>query len=296
MTPSGLAGQSEPAPAKINLALHVTGRRGDGYHLLDTLVVFADVGDRLSLEQAGSGLNVSVRGPFADRLPDTPDNLVERAARLLAIHAGVDVSSQGIGIVLEKMLPVAAGLGGGSADAAAALRLLNRHWHLDLDLRELAELGGKLGADVPMCVYSQPLRAKGIGDVVEPVAGLADLPLVLVNPGIPVFTKEVFACLQQVDNPPLPDIGGLAGGIAAYLRQTRNDLQAAAIEQVPEIAAVIADLEATPGCLLARMSGAGASVFALFETWLQATDTARALAAKRPGWWAAPTRSIAPLR
>ncbi len=268
---------SERAPAKINLHLHVVGRRSDGYHLLDSLVVFADAADVLTVEPA-DGLSLAVTGPFAAGLDGEADNLVLRAARALASSAGVDAAGR---LVLEKNLPVASGIGGGSADAAAALRLLARFWGIDSRLETLA---AGLGADVPVCVMSRPALMSGIGEVLSPAPPLPAAGMVLVNPGVAVSTPSVFRAREggfsAVADWPAggwPD----AESLAASLRETANDLEAPALRLAPVIGAALAALRAAPGCLLARMSGSGATCFGLFAD----AAVARAAAIERPGWW-----------
>ena len=242
---------TEAAPAKLNLALHVTGRRDDGYHLLDSLVAFAGFGDRLSFEPGP--LSLAIDGPFASALPQDGDNLCLRAARLAGGAAQ---------ITLTKHLPVASGIGGGSADAAAVLRGLARMGHA------LPDETWRLGADVPVCLASAPARMSGIGEAVVPLPPLPLVPLVLVNPGIPVATPQVFAALDRRDNaplPPLPDFRD-AATLTGWLRETRNDLQAPAIRIAPVIADVLRALQSA-GADFARMSGSGASARAIEMTW-----------------------------
>ncbi|WP_371060622.1 4-(cytidine 5'-diphospho)-2-C-methyl-D-erythritol kinase [Rhodosalinus sp. 5P4] len=259
------------APAKINLALHVTGRRADGYHLLDSLVVFADLGDTL---RAAPGATTSLRvtGPMARGVPDGPENLVLRAAALIGVGAELE---------LEKHLPAAAGIGGGSSDAAATLRALSR-------LSGCAVPGdaATLGADVPVCLAARPARMRGIGETVEPVAALPALAAVLVNPGVSLSTPEVFARLAQRENPPLPTPlprWADAAALVRWLSAQRNDLEAPARALAPVVGEVLAALSASPGCALARMSGSGATCFGLFPDREGAETAAAALA--RPGWW-----------
>lgn len=272
----GLVLDHEDAPAKVNLALHVTGRRADGYHLLDTLVVHGGGADRIFLldrrpSPTGSaefGVDLAIVGPRAAGLAAGDDNLVVRAARLLAAEAerrGRTVPS--VALRLDKHLPVASGVGGGSSDAAATLRLLDRHWRLDLGRARLAELALPLGADVPMCVWGAPLRARGIGEEIELLPDLPPFRLELADPGVPVATPAVFRALKQRDNPPLPEMPARFPDVHAlvdWLAGTRNDLEAAAIDCAPAIVDTLADLGARPGCLMARMSGSGATCFGLF--------------------------------
>lgn len=275
----------EIARAKVNLALHITGRRPDGYHDLDTLVAFPEVGDRLSVTPADD-FSLEVDGPFAAAVPTDDTNLVLRAARLLAETAGL--SGRGARFRLTKALPVASGIGGGSADAAAALRLLNRLWGLALDLPALAALSRPLGADLPICVLSTPARATGIGHEIEPLPALPAVAFLLVNPGVPVATPDVFRALERRDNAPLPAGAAAwrdARDLAEWLAATRNDLEPAAQRVAPVIGEVVAGLAAAPGALLVRLSGSGATAFALFATADEAAAAATRLARTRPSWW-----------
>jgi 4-diphosphocytidyl-2-C-methyl-D-erythritol kinase len=276
---TGRAAETEAAPAKVNLTLHVAGRRADGYHLLDSLVVFAGgVADRVTVAEAPE-LSLTVTGPFAASVPAGGDNLVLRAARAFG-------PGRGAAITLEKILPVASGIGGGSADAAAALRALSRLWGLPLPPSE-AVLA--LGADVPVCLAGRPVRMRGVGEVLEPLPGPVPVHLLLVNPGVPVQTPQVFAGLAEACNPPMPAIPpfGDAAAVARFAALCRNDLQPPATALVPAIAEVTAAIAATEGCLLARMSGSGATCFGLYAD-AEARDAARAgLARRHPGWWVA---------
>ncbi len=267
------------ARAKVNLCLHVTGRRGDGYHLLDSLVVFADVGDRVSVV-AADRLGLTITGPMAGSLPVAEDNLVLRAARLFG-------AGHGAAITLDKVLPVASGIGGGSADAAATLRALAALWGTGLPplSRVLS-----LGADVPVCLAGVPARMEGVGEVITPVPGLPAAWLVLINPGVGVATPDVFGGLSRRDNPPLPrTLPALRGvaELAAFLQMQRNDLEPAAMLLAPVVAQVKSALAAQQGCLLARMSGSGATCFGLFADPLSAASAARAVRTAQPGWWVA---------
>ena len=280
----------EAAPAKLNLDLLVTGRRGDGYHELDSLVVFADVGDALAFAPAAT-LELEPAGPFAAELPASGENIVARAARRLAAQAGIAPAAR---IVLDKRLPVAAGIGGGSADAAAALRGLRRLWRLALDDAALGELGLGLGADVPVCLRGAPARMRGIGERLEPLPGLPPLDLVLVNPRRPLATAAVFKALRLErfsrradDLPPALDRRDLV----ALLARSRNDLEAPVRALLPAIGEALALLAADPACGLARMSGSGPTCFGVFPDATAAQDAAARLAAARPGWWVAACRS-----
>jgi 4-diphosphocytidyl-2-C-methyl-D-erythritol kinase len=272
------------AAAKINLYLRVTGRRADGYHLVDGLVGFGDIGDRLWVERARS-LSLSIGGPEAPELEAAgEDNLVLRAARRLAGHAGIAPRAA---IRLEKNLPVAAGLGGGSSDAAAALRALAALWQIPIGEAELCRLGVALGADLPVCLYAGPAWVGGIGEMVEPVPDLPEAGLLLVNPRRKVSTAAVFAAWRGPFSAaarfsPMPaDAAALAGALSSR----GNDLAAAAIGLVPEIAAVLKALAGLDGALLVRMSGSGASCFALFSERAQAEMAHGELAAAYPNWW-----------
>ena len=268
----------ETAYAKLNLALHVRRREADGYHAIETVFAFAADGDALTLaEQPG----LRVTGPFAAALEDGADNLVLRAARGFAAAFGVEES----GFTLDKRLPVAAGIGGGSADAAAALRLLCRRHGIDPADPRIAALGETLGADVPACIGSRAARGMGRGERLAPAELRADLPLLLVNPRVPLATGKVFAAWDGIDRGPLGDSDALAAALAG-----RNDLEPPAIGLLPVIATLLALLARQAGVMLARMSGSGATCFALFDT-VAARDAAdRAVAAAEPGWWRLATR------
>jgi 4-diphosphocytidyl-2-C-methyl-D-erythritol kinase len=267
----------EHAPAKVNLFLHVTGRRADGYHLLDSLAVFADAHDRIEAEHADT-LSLTIDGPFGHALTAEPDNLVLRAARTLADATGARPAAA---LRLTKHLPVASGIGGGSADAAATLRALSRLWGVEIP----ATLAASLGADVPVCMASRACRMQGIGEILLPAPALPACGLVLVNPGVAVSTPAVFRARTDGFSPQanLPDSWPNLTDMAADLACLDNDLQAPAEALCPAIAEVLAALLAHSQCLLARMSGSGATCFALTETPLQAEQTALSLA--RPGWW-----------
>jgi 4-diphosphocytidyl-2-C-methyl-D-erythritol kinase len=334
---------TEAAPAKINLHLHVVGRRPDGYHLLDSLVVFAAIGDQLTVSPA-QDLSLSVTGPFAGALAAEADNLVLRAARALwnrsrpsdaglsgapisgapisgvipgvveadsprvmagpspamtrAVVSRLDrsnssaagVAAPGMGtsagakLVLEKNLPVASGIGGGSADAAAALRLLSRFWGLDPDAA--GSLAAGLGADVPVCLAGTPALMSGIGEVLDPAPCLPDVGLVLVNPGVAVATPAVFrnrsgpfSSRARFPAQGWKDVASLVDSLSV----TSNDLEAPARLLAPEIGDALDTVAAAPGCLLSRMSGSGATCFGLFPT----PEAARGAASRivRDGWW-----------
>ena len=269
---------AENAPAKINLCLHVTGRRLDGYHLLDSLVVFADVADRVFVTPA-HGLSLVVAGPEGAGLQAEADNLVLRAARLFGVSDAA--------LVLDKRLPIASGIGGGSADAAATLRALQRL--TGLPMPPMSDIL-RLGADVPVCLDGRPSRMTGIGEKVTQLPALPRLACVLVNPRLPVPTPQVFAALTSRENPPLADLPhsalSSAESFATWLAaHTRNDLIPPAREVAPILADVQAALEATPDCLLARMTGSGGTHFGLFATDHAAEAAAAFLKAAHPFWW-----------
>jgi 4-diphosphocytidyl-2-C-methyl-D-erythritol kinase len=274
------------ARAKVNLFLHVVGRRPDGYHLLDSLVVFADVGDRLAASSA-AGLTLAIDGPFAVGLEAGPDNLVMRAALALGAALGGDVP--GAALRLTKNLPVAAGLGGGSADAAAALRLLLRLWGRDLPPERLAALALPLGADLPVCLAGGPRFVGGVGEAMAPPPPLPPAWLLLANPRVPVATVAVFKARQGPFSAPGRWSGRLAdaAALAAALAACGNDLAAPARGLAPVIDEVLAELAALPECLIARVSGSGASCFGLFAEAAAARRGAERLAARRPAWWVA---------
>jgi 4-diphosphocytidyl-2-C-methyl-D-erythritol kinase len=293
MAPSSVVGAVvRPAPAKINLALHVTGRRADGYHLIESLVVFTRFGDRVTV-CASEIDGFEVAGRYAADVPLDSGNLVLRAREALRAHAGIGRCPP-VAVALEKNLPVASGVGGGSSDAAATLKALARLWALDVRAEELARIGLALGADLPMCLAATPLLARGIGEDIEPLAGFPRLGLVLVNPGVPVPTADVFRALASRENPPLAplppriDFHSLRG----WLEGARNDLEAPARSIQPVIGEVIKALDRA-GSGLSRMSGSGATCFGLFETGNVAKRAAAAIRERNPGWFVAATRSMA---
>jgi 4-diphosphocytidyl-2-C-methyl-D-erythritol kinase len=271
----------EAARAKVNLCLHVVGKRADGYHLLDSLAVFPEVGDRLEVFPAET-LSLQLTGRFGTNLRAEPDNLVLRAARGLAELAGVAAKAR---IVLEKNLPVSSGIGGGSADAAAALRVLQRLWGVAVDEDALAALALRLGADVPVCLAQRPTRMQGVGEVLAEAPVLPASGMVLVNPLVAVATPAVFKARSGGFSPPpaLPAAWVDAGAMAQALAGLTNDLQAPAISLCPQIAEVLAALRADPTCLLARMSGSGATCFGVYETAELARQAA--LGVQRDIWW-----------
>jgi 4-diphosphocytidyl-2-C-methyl-D-erythritol kinase len=262
------------APAKVNLFLHVTGKQPDGYHRLDSLAVFPAVGDHVTA-LAADELTLHVAGRFSAGLQADDDNLVLRAARALAPGGAA-------ALTLEKNLPVASGIGGGSADAAAALRCLARLWGIDANLDEIA-LG--LGADVPVCLRRAPMRMRGVGEVLSPAPKLPDFGMVLANPGVPVATQAVFRARAGGFSPPamLPAAWVDTAAMAHDLNALSNDLQAPAISLAPVIGEVLAAIAGLPACLLARMSGSGATCFGLFPTPAAAITAAASLT--HPCWW-----------
>jgi 4-diphosphocytidyl-2-C-methyl-D-erythritol kinase len=261
----------------------VTGRRDDGYHDLESLTVFADCGDRLRFARA-DGLELALEGPFAPALAAEADNLVLRAAALLAAETGRPPTAR---ITLEKNLPVAAGIGGGSADAAAALRGLVRLWDLKLAPADLMPLARRLGADVPVCLAGRAVRMRGIGDRLEPVSLPFALPLLLVNPGTALATGRVFRALNGRFSAPRDGVPGTddPDRFLGRLAAGRNDLEAPAIRLAPAIGEVLAALRAAPGCRLARMSGSGATCFGLFADRATRDRAAAEIDHHHPAWW-----------
>jgi 4-diphosphocytidyl-2-C-methyl-D-erythritol kinase len=275
---------AEAAPAKVNLALHIRERRADGYHELDSIFAFTAFGDTLTAE-AADALTLAVDGDWSEAIAGEADNLVLRAARALREAAGIGA---GAALRLTKRIPVAAGLGGGSADAAAALRLLNRLWGLDWPLARLAELGETLGSDVPACVHSRTLRARGRGERMELLGDeAAGLPILLVNPRVAVPTGQVFAGWDGIDRGPLGDGDPLE---AAY--RGRNDLEAPALALAPAIDEVLFVLRARPSAFLSRMSGSGATCFSLYEDPIGCGVDAGLIAESSPGWWVQATHLL----
>lgn len=273
------------APAKINLTLHVTGRRSDGYHLLDSLVAFADVGDAIRVSTADD-LLLSIDGPFADSLAKDTDNLVLRAARMF-------LTDQGARILLTKNLPVASGIGGGSSDAAATLRALSELWQLPMPSMQDAMA---LGADVPVCLAPGAQRLAGVGDRVAPVAALPPCQIVLVNPGVAVSTPSVFRSLHGRASTPMPaEIPSFedASALATWLVTQRNDLTDPAISVAPVIAEVLSKLTQS-GSLFSAMSGSGATCFALFnEGDRRAQSFVHSITRQHPDWWVARGKLLA---
>ncbi len=283
---------SELARAKVNLTLHVTGRRSDGYHLLDSLVVFVEMGDTVTAEPSQM-LSLSIDGPFGDVLETSADNLVLRAAMALQ-----DVAKARMGIVpgaallLTKRLPVASGIGGGSADAAATLHTLNRLWNLGLTDTDLEAVALPLGADVPVCIASRPRMLRGIGDQLDAAPALPPVWMLLVNPMRGLETRAVFAARDTSATTPapiMPDDFTTPQALADWLREaTTNDLAPAARSLMPEITQIESALAALPGALYAGMSGSGATCFALFADRNAALDAARIMRANHESWWIEP--------
>ena len=287
VTISASAAITEDARAKVNLALHVTGRREDGYHLLDSLVVFPKIGDRLSaLPDKRHSLKLT--GAFAAELcNETGTNLVTRAVDTIEKVVGKPLPP--LALTLEKNLPLASGIGGGSADAAATLRLAMKVLKLNLPEWQLHDLALSLGADVPVCLVQQSVRMQGIGDRLSNLPPLPEFGLILVNPKITVSTPVIFNSLKNRKNPALPPIPNQFGSIGAfvkYLNATRNDLQAAAETLCPAISHVLQTIAGNPQCLLARMSGSGATCFGICESGLESAIAAQ-IKTGNPHWWVA---------
>lgn len=278
MTLSGLA------PAKINLFLHVGPVAGDGYHPLASLVAFADVGDAVTVRRADA-LSLTVAGPFGGALADKGDNLILRGLRALGDTAGIGAPL--VAVTLDKQLPIAAGLGGGSADAGTAIRLAAQLLELDLDEAALEAASGVVGADGPMCLRARPAWATGRGDDLRDEPRLPPLHAVLLNPGLPSPTGAVYRAYDDApaagaDCPDAPADWSSAA-VIDWLKGQRNDLQAPALRVTPGIGEALSAMRAAPGCRLTRMSGSGATVFGLFDD--AAAAEAAALALQRPGWW-----------
>ncbi|TVQ57199.1 MAG: 4-(cytidine 5'-diphospho)-2-C-methyl-D-erythritol kinase [Rhodobacteraceae bacterium] len=277
------------ARAKVNLFLHVRGRRPDGRHTLESLAVFPDVGDVVTAEPSAAR-SLSLSGPFAIGLGAGDDNLALRAVEALGEALG---ERRGLALHLEKRLPIASGIGGGSADAAAALRLALRVWGRTISSSALAHVALGLGADVPVCLSSEPAVMGGVGETLTAAPAPPPCWMVLVNPGQPLSTAAVFAALDRRDNPPGPRTPARfadVGALVSWLATTRNDLEAPARRLAPSIGAALGALRWTPGCLLARMSGSGATCFGLFADEAAATDAAAAIRNREPAWWVAPAQ------
>nr|WP_314261735.1 4-(cytidine 5'-diphospho)-2-C-methyl-D-erythritol kinase [uncultured Devosia sp.] len=283
------------APAKVNLALHVTRRREDGYHDLESLVVFADLADELEAVPASAD-TLTISGPFSKALGTGDNNLVMRAVAAFRARWPEAVAG-GLTLRLVKNLPVAAGIGGGSADAAAALRLMASLSNQPIALSELSDMAARLGADVPACLVSAPLVARGVGEVLSPLPQFPACHIVLVNPMIPLATADVFRRLRAHDNYPLPELPQpltRPAQLGIWLAETRNDLQPPAVKLVPVIGHIVEELAETQGCILARMSGSGATVFGLFGSSGQAHQAAQVMRASHPDHWVAAAPLLVP--
>ncbi|WP_374654644.1 4-(cytidine 5'-diphospho)-2-C-methyl-D-erythritol kinase [Dongia sp.] len=276
------------ARAKINLYLHVVGRRADGYHLLDSLIVFAETGDDISVAPAGD-LSLTIDGPFGGGLDGSSGNLVMRAAMALRDLTG---TRRGAAIHLTKNLPLASGIGGGSADAAATLSALVDLWQVRPERAKLYRLAEKLGADVPVCLDGRPSFVGGIGEDIVPAGALPPTHILLVNPLVETPTPAVFKARRgdfssaaRWSSPPVA-----ARDLAAFLATRRNDLTPPAILVAPVVADVLAAIAGTPDCLLSRLSGSGATCFGLYETAAAAETARRRIAAEQPAWWSVAAR------
>lgn len=270
------------APAKVNLYLHITGKTANGYHTLDSLVTFANTGDELEVTQSDR-ISLSVSGEYAASLPEG-ENLVTKAATILQRRFHI---KEGAAIALQKNLPVGAGIGGGSADAAATLKLLARLWKINVEPHDIQEIALSLGADVPACLQSTSLYMSGIGEVIEPAPKLPGMFILLASTGKPLLTRDVFAGYngsfsQAASHPRHFDSGE---DLIRFLEGTRNDLQDAAIALMPEISTVLQTLAAEKDCMLSRMSGSGSTCFGLFAKRKYAEDAAIRLNKQYPGWW-----------
>lgn len=286
MSPAQAAGVRIAAPAKINLYLHVTDRRDDGFHLLDSLVVFAGTGDVLTLRPSTS-LELVVGGPHGSVLESLgDDNIILRAARGLARLTGVTPAAK---IQLEKNLPVASGIGGGSADAAAALKSLIAFWGVAPEPPALASLALSLGADVPVCLAGLPAYVGGVGELITPVPDLPAFHLLLVNPGVAISTPDVFRARSGAFHPAarLSEMPTTVAELGDALRARHNDLEAAAVLLQPVIGDVIDLLDESTGCLFAGMSGSGATCFGVFVDAGLMQDSAATISHARPTWWVA---------
>ncbi|WP_020399967.1 4-(cytidine 5'-diphospho)-2-C-methyl-D-erythritol kinase [Kordiimonas gwangyangensis] len=283
---TGAEGQSltVTAPAKVNLFLHITGRRDDGYHLLESLFVFTESGDRITVSPSDR-LSFALSGPFAGALAGGENNLVVAAAEALATTAGI---APNVALSLEKNLPVAAGIGGGSADAAATLLALNDFWNLGLSLDELSEIAIRLGADVPACLYQKPLFVQGVGERVREVPLGFEAGILLANPGVELSTPAVFKAFKEAGS---AFDGTLGQGVSPWDSlemlglNTRNSLEVPAVAACPEVAEVLAFLRSLEGVQMVRMSGSGATCFALLESLEAAAEALKTAEKSQPGWW-----------
>ena len=275
------------APAKINLYLNITGQRINDYHELDSLIAFASHGDQIVVKKCDH-FRLEASGPFSETLPPSNENLVIKAAKELAMGTNYE---SGACIKLIKNLPVSSGIGGGSADAAATLRALNELWETNLQNKDLMIMALRLGADVPVCLLSKTARISGIGDKVSRVSGLPKCGILLVNPGIPISTVNVFQLRQgdfsnQVQIPKMENREALFD----FLSHQKNDLQDAAIKIAPKIKEVLKILTDDPNCRLARLSGSGGTCFGLYEDEPTALFAAESMSGYFSDWWIQPTR------
>ena len=276
------------APAKINLFLHVGDKRADGFHALESLVAFTRAGDELDF-MATRGLSLTIDGPFGQGLVGQNDNLVLRAAQKLAAKGGI---LPGAHISLTKNLPVASGIGGGSADAAAALRGLNVMWNLNFPVSVLQEIAAEIGSDIPVCVESIPAWMEGRGELVAPLDQFPEMPVVLINPGVAVPTGPVFAALQTrrgISGLRAPGRLQTQTDVLQFLASTGNDLEAPALKIAPAVGVVLESLKSQTGAALARMSGSGATCFAIFSDNGAAAKAAQQIGAAHPDWWVVAT-------
>ncbi len=273
------------APAKINLYFNITGRRADGFHLVDSLVGFTTLGDELTI-RTGEPLDIVSEGPFAENMPPPYKNLVYQAAQLLADAAGVQARAH---ITITKNLPVAAGIGGGSTDAATAIKTLAKLWGIADDRVDLYALGLTLGSDVPACLLARTTYAGGIGEILDDAPKIPNAGILLVNPGVALVTASVFQARRGGFIPPdrFTKAPRDAAALATVLADRDNDLTDAAVRLCPVIRNVLSALETLPGCHLARMTGSGATCFGIFDD-LAAAEAA-APSVDQDGWWVAPT-------
>jgi 4-diphosphocytidyl-2-C-methyl-D-erythritol kinase len=268
----------ERAPAKVNLTLRVVSRRADGYHELESLVAFAELADVVTFDPDAPP-DIEVTGPFAAATGPAGENLVLEAARLMRVDRGR--------FTLEKNIPVAAGLGGGSADAAAALRLIARQRSTDTDNPRIRDAARRCGADVPVCLVPKARIMRGIGDVLSPPVSVPALPALLINPGVELATRDVFAAFDETTGSArsIGDVPTELAGFVDWLKHYDNDLTRAAISRVPMIADILSVLKGEPGCQLARMSGSGATCVGIFGSADQMRLAADRLQSQHPEWW-----------
>lgn len=272
------------ARPKVNLFLHVTGKRDDGYHLLESLVCFPKNGGDTLRVSAAEDLTLTSSGPYSENMGGSAVNLVLKAATLLQSEFGI---SKGAHIHLEKNLPVASGIGGGSSDAAAAMHLLNEFWRIDASLETLTQLGERLGADIPVCLFAEAAMMEGVGEKVTPLGPLPELFILLVNPGVSVATPTVFKAMKGIAGKKiLPNFEAMSSSVfLENLRGCSNDLEAGAIGLVPEIGDVLHALNRCADTEIVRMSGSGATCFALFETEAAANVAGNKIHEEYPNWW-----------